>query len=96
MSRRLNTCGGDSRPLAEICDRFAGVRVLVVRAGFVHTRMTAGLPQAPFATTPQVVADATVRGIEETAHTVWVPGRLRLIFAVLRHLPRAIYRRLPL
>jgi len=30
MSRRLNTCGGDSRPLAEICDRFAGVRVLVV------------------------------------------------------------------
>jgi decaprenylphospho-beta-D-erythro-pentofuranosid-2-ulose 2-reductase len=73
-----------------------GVRVLVVRAGFVHTRMTAGLPQAPFATTPQVVADATVRGIEETAHTVWVPGRLRLIFAVLRHLPRAIYRRLPL
>jgi decaprenylphospho-beta-D-erythro-pentofuranosid-2-ulose 2-reductase len=73
-----------------------GVRVLVVRPGFVHTRMTAGLPPAPFATTPSAVADATVRGMQGTAHTVWVPGRLRVIFAVLRHLPRAIYRRLPL
>jgi hypothetical protein len=25
-----------------------------------------------------------------------VPGRLRFVFAVLRHLPRPIYRRLPL
>ncbi len=73
-----------------------GVRVLVVRPGFVHTRMTAGLPAAPFATTPDAVADATVRAVEGTAPTIWVPGRLRLIFAVLRHLPRAIYRRLPL
>jgi D-beta-D-heptose 7-phosphate kinase/D-beta-D-heptose 1-phosphate adenosyltransferase len=31
MSGRLSTCsGGESRRLAEICDRFAGVRVLVV------------------------------------------------------------------
>jgi decaprenylphospho-beta-D-erythro-pentofuranosid-2-ulose 2-reductase len=73
-----------------------GVRVLVVRPGFVHTRMTAGLQAAPFATTPEDVADATVRAMDGTAHTVWVPGRLRLIFALLRHLPRAIYRRLPL
>jgi decaprenylphospho-beta-D-erythro-pentofuranosid-2-ulose 2-reductase len=73
-----------------------GVRVLVVRPGFVHSRMTAGLEPAPFATTPEGVADATVRAMDGKAHTVWVPGRLRLIFAVLRHLPRAIYRRLPL
>ena len=74
----------------------SGVRVLVVRPGFVHTRMTAGLPAAPFATTPDAVADATVQAVGGTAPTIWVPGRLRLIFAVLRHLPRAIYRRLPL
>ncbi len=73
-----------------------GVRVLVVRPGFVHTRMTAGLPPAPFATTPEGVANATVGAMERTAHTVWVPSRLRPIFAVLRHLPRSIYRRLPL
>jgi decaprenylphospho-beta-D-erythro-pentofuranosid-2-ulose 2-reductase len=73
-----------------------GVRVLVVRPGFVKTRMTAGLPPAPFATTPQAVADATVRALAGSAGTIWVPGRLRWIFAVLRHLPRPIYRRLPL
>ncbi len=74
----------------------SGVRVLVVRPGFVKTRMTAGLPPAPFATTPEEVAEATVKGLAGRAHTIWVPGRLRPIFAVLRHLPRAIFRRLPL
>jgi decaprenylphospho-beta-D-erythro-pentofuranosid-2-ulose 2-reductase len=74
----------------------SGVRVLVVRPGFVHTRMTAALEPAPFATTADAVADATVRAVDGTAPTIWVPGRLRLVFAVLRHLPRAIYRRLAL
>jgi decaprenylphospho-beta-D-erythro-pentofuranosid-2-ulose 2-reductase len=74
----------------------SGVRVLVVRPGFVHTRMTAGLEPAPFATTPEAVADTTVRALAGRAHTVWVPGTLRLVFAVLRHLPRSLYRRLPL
>ncbi|MGO9971492.1 MAG: SDR family NAD(P)-dependent oxidoreductase [Solirubrobacteraceae bacterium] len=73
-----------------------GVRVLVVRPGFVKTRMTAGLPPAPLATTPEAVADATVRALGGSAGTIWVPARLRWIFAVLRHLPRPIYRRLPL
>lgn len=74
----------------------SGVRVLVVRPGFVKTRMTAGLRPPPFATTPEAVASATVVALSGRAGTIWVPGRLRLIFAVLRHLPRSIYRRLPL
>ena len=73
-----------------------GVRVLVVRPGFVTTRMTAGLDPAPMATTPEAVAEATVRALDGDAHTVWVPGRLRVLFAVLRHLPRAAWRRLAL
>ena len=71
-----------------------GVRVLVVRPGFVNTRMTAGLPVAPMAVTPEAVADATVDALAGHAHTVWVPGRLRYVFAVLRHLPRPLFRRL--
>jgi decaprenylphospho-beta-D-ribofuranose 2-oxidase len=74
----------------------SGVRVLVVRPGFVTTRMTAGLEPAPMATTAEAVADATVKALGTGAHTVWVPGRLRLVFTVLRHLPRAVFRRLPL
>jgi decaprenylphospho-beta-D-erythro-pentofuranosid-2-ulose 2-reductase len=73
-----------------------GVRVLVVRPGFVTTKMTDGLKPPPMATTPEAVADATVRALAGRAHTIWVPGRLRFVFAVLRHLPRAVWRRLPL
>ncbi len=74
----------------------SGVRVLVVRPGFVTTRMTAGLKPAPMATTPEAVAQATVAALDGHAHTIWVPPRLRYLFAVLRHLPRWLYRRLPL
>lgn len=73
-----------------------GVSVLVVRPGFVRTKMTAGLRPAPLATTPDVVAEAIVTGIRQGRHTVWVPGALRWVMSVLRHLPRSLFRRLPL
>jgi decaprenylphospho-beta-D-erythro-pentofuranosid-2-ulose 2-reductase len=73
-----------------------GPRVLVVRPGFVRTRMTAGLSPAPFATSAEAVADATVRALAGNANTIWVPGKLRLIFALLRLVPRRLYRKLPL
>jgi NAD(P)-dependent dehydrogenase (short-subunit alcohol dehydrogenase family) len=75
----------------------SGVRLLVVRPGFVRTRMTAGLPVAPFSTTPDAVAEATAHALRSgRAHTIWIPGVLRFVFALLRHLPRPVYRRLPL
>jgi decaprenylphospho-beta-D-erythro-pentofuranosid-2-ulose 2-reductase len=67
-----------------------------VRPGFVRTRMTEGLKSPPFATTPEAVADATVIALTGSAHTIWVPKVVRYVFAVLRHLPRPIYRWLPL
>lgn len=72
------------------------IRVLVIRPGFVVDRMTAGLRRPPFATTPEAVAEATVKALQGTAHTAWVPGILRYVFIFLRHLPRPIFRRLPL
>jgi decaprenylphospho-beta-D-erythro-pentofuranosid-2-ulose 2-reductase len=76
-------------------DAGSGVRVIVVRPGFVKTKMTAGLPSPPFATTPEAVAQATVGALGGSAHTIWVPSGLRFVFAVLRHLPRPLFRRLP-
>ncbi len=73
-----------------------GVRVLIVRPGFVHTKMTAGLDAAPLATTPDAVADAIVRGIERGSEILWVPPALRWVMSVLRHTPRAVFRKLPL
>ena len=40
-----------------------GVRVMIVRPGFVHTKMTEGMEPAPLATTPEAVADAIVTGL---------------------------------
>jgi decaprenylphospho-beta-D-erythro-pentofuranosid-2-ulose 2-reductase len=71
-----------------------GVDVLVVRPGFVRTKMTAGLPEAPFATTPEAVADEIADALARRAHTIWVPRRLRLVMAVLRLLPRPLFRQL--
>jgi len=74
----------------------SGVRVTVVRPGFVHSRMTRGMKSAPFATTPRVVGELTVAGMRKGRHTVWTPGILRYVFIVLRHVPRPVFRRLPL
>lgn len=73
-----------------------GVHVLVVRPGFVHSAMTAGLRPAPFATTPEVVAAVTVKALRARRRMVWAPPLLRLVFSVLRHVPAPVWRRLPL
>jgi decaprenylphospho-beta-D-erythro-pentofuranosid-2-ulose 2-reductase len=75
--------------------RAEGVRVMVVRPGFVRTRMTTGLPEPPLATSPAVVARQTSRGLQRHARTVWAPSGLRWVGAALRMLPRSIFRRLP-
>ena len=74
----------------------SGARVVVVRPGFVHSRMTAGMKPAPLATTPDVVAAAIARAIQRGTETVWVPAPLRIVAFVLRHLPRPVFRRLPI
>jgi len=72
-----------------------GARVLVVRPGFVRSKMTEGMKAAPFATDPGAVADAVARGLAKGSHTVWAPGVLRWVFVVMRHLPRPLWRRVP-
>lgn len=76
--------------------RPAGVHVAVVRPGFVHTRMTAGLRPAPLSSTPEQVAEVVVDAVRRRRELVWAPAPLRLVMSVLRHLPRAVFRRLPL
>ncbi|GEL18052.1 SDR family NAD(P)-dependent oxidoreductase [Pseudonocardia asaccharolytica] len=73
----------------------SGVRLLLVRPGFVIGRMTSGMAPAPFPSTPQQVADATVAALHGGRDEVWVPALLRPVFWGMRVLPRAIWRRLP-
>ena len=74
----------------------SGVRVMIVRPGFVHTKMTDGMDAAPFSTTPEAVADAIVRGLARNRETVWVPSQMRYVMSVLRHVPRPVFRKLPI
>ncbi len=73
----------------------SGVDVMVVRPGFVHTKMTAGLEPAPLSTTPELVAAAIAEGLRRGSPVVWAPAPLRWVMGVVRHLPRPLMRRLP-
>jgi short-subunit dehydrogenase len=73
----------------------SGVRLLLVRPGFVVGRMTEGMTPAPLSSTPAQVADATARALAKGRAEVWVPASLALLVFGFRLLPRAVWRRLP-
>jgi short-subunit dehydrogenase len=72
-----------------------GVRLLIVRPGFVIGRMTEGMDPAPLSSTPAQVAEATARALARGRRTVWVPWALRPLFFCMRLLPQAVWRRMP-
>jgi decaprenylphospho-beta-D-erythro-pentofuranosid-2-ulose 2-reductase len=74
----------------------SGARVLVVRPGFVRTRMTKGLAEAPMTIDPQDVAAVIVTALRKGRETVYAPGPLRFVMAGLKSLPRPVFRRLPM
>jgi decaprenylphospho-beta-D-erythro-pentofuranosid-2-ulose 2-reductase len=74
----------------------SGVRVMVVRPGFVYTKMTDGMTPAPLSVEPDAVAEAIVAGLGRGADTVWAPAPLRFVMSALRHVPRAVFRKLPI
>ncbi|MFD0152739.1 SDR family NAD(P)-dependent oxidoreductase [Streptomyces sp. NPDC055721] len=82
-----------------------GVHVMVVRPGVVGRgavgrgsvrrgsgRFGSGLPSV----TPEAVATAIELGLRRRSETVWVPGSLRMVMAAVRHVPRPLFRLLPL
>lgn len=72
-----------------------GAHVLVARPGFVHSKMTAGMEKAPFATSPEEVAEGVVAGLDRRANVIHAPKPVSAVGAVLRNLPRPLVRLLP-
>jgi decaprenylphospho-beta-D-erythro-pentofuranosid-2-ulose 2-reductase len=78
----------------------SGVDVLLVRPGFVAGRMTEGMDPAPMATTPAGVGAAVAAALDPATFqarrhgVVWVPKPLVGLAAVLRMIPRPIWRKL--
>ncbi len=71
----------------------SGASVMVVRPGFVRTRMTAGMPEAPMTVDATDVATAIVSGLRKGKHTVYAPGPLRFVMAAMKTLPRPVFRK---
>ncbi len=74
----------------------SGASVLVVRPGFVTTKMTTGMKKAPFSTDADSVAKTVERGISSDKKIVWAPSVLQWLFLVLKNLPLVVWRKLPL
>ena len=72
-----------------------GVRLLIVRPGFVIGRMTEGMTPAPLSSTPAQVAAATARALAKGRRTVWIPWALGPAAFVMRCLPQFVWRRMP-
>ena len=74
----------------------SGASVLVVRPGFVRTRMTEGMAEAPMTVGPEDVATTIVTALRKGRETVYAPGPLRFVMAGLKSLPRPVFRKLPM
>lgn len=73
----------------------SGVRLLLVRPGFVIGRMTEGMSPAPLSSTPAQVAEAAARALAGRRTEIWVPRALGALVLAFRVMPRAVWRRLP-
>jgi decaprenylphospho-beta-D-erythro-pentofuranosid-2-ulose 2-reductase len=79
-----------------------GVHVLVIRPGQVRTTTTlehwkaTGAKEAPFTVNKEDVAELAVASAARGKYLVWAPGPVRYLMAVMRHIPRPIFRKLPI
>jgi decaprenylphospho-beta-D-erythro-pentofuranosid-2-ulose 2-reductase len=63
------------------------------RCVVVHTHMTEGMKPAPFATTPDKIADTVINGLQKNKEIIWAPSIMMPMFLTLRHLPRFLWRK---
>ncbi|WP_040832834.1 decaprenylphospho-beta-D-erythro-pentofuranosid-2-ulose 2-reductase [Nocardia brevicatena] len=73
-----------------------GVRVLVVRPGQVRTRFSAHVKEAPLTVDKEEVAALAISASQKGKEIIWAPGAFRFVMMILRHIPRPIFRRLPI
>lgn len=70
-----------------------GVDVLVVRPGFVRSRMTDGMAEAPFATDPTAVGADVAEAWRKQKTLVYSPAILRAVMGTMKSLPRPVFRK---
>ena len=72
-----------------------GVDVLVIRPGQVRTRMSAHVKEAPLTINKDEVARIAVKKSGAGKGAVFAPAAFGGVMAVLTHVPRPVFRKLP-
>src|SRR5699024_10556432 len=72
-----------------------GVDVLLIRPGQVRTRMSAHVDEAPLTINKDEVARIAVKNSGRDKGAVFAPAAFGGVMAVLTHVPRPIFRKLP-
>ncbi|MFI6167827.1 decaprenylphospho-beta-D-erythro-pentofuranosid-2-ulose 2-reductase [Nocardia sp. NPDC051052] len=73
-----------------------GPRVLVIRPGMVRTKFSAHVKEAPMTVDKEDIAVLAVSAAQKGKELVWAPGAFRYVMMILRHIPRPIFRKLPI
>lgn len=72
----------------------SGAHVMTVKPGPVDTAMTWGLGKMPFMTTPEVVAQDILKGIDKRRNVIYSAGIWRLVMMVIRSIPEPIFKKM--
>lgn len=102
-ARRANYVYGSTKAgLDAFCqglmDRLHGspLHLILARPGFVVGSMTEGMKPAVMSVAPDRVAEAVVDAARRgRSATVWIPRRLAVLAAVMRVVPRPVWRHMP-
>ncbi|SNT27688.1 decaprenylphospho-beta-D-erythro-pentofuranosid-2-ulose 2-reductase [Rhodococcoides kyotonense] len=73
-----------------------GPRVTVIRPGMVRTKFSAHVKEAPLTVDKEDIAALAVAASQKGKDLVWAPGPFRFVMMILRHVPRPIFRKLPI
>ena len=71
-----------------------GVSVSILRPGFVRTRMTKFLPEAPFTVNAEAVAKVSVKLLKSGELVGYAPSVLKWVALVFKYLPQGIFRKI--
>ncbi len=73
-----------------------GVSITTVKAGFMDTAMTYGLPGMFLVASPEACARACLAAAAKRRDTIYFPSFWRLVMAAIRTIPEPVFKRLDL
>lgn len=74
----------------------SGVKVLLVKPGFVDSPMTADFDKGPLWAQPETIAEGIVKGIDKGKHEIYLPFFWRYIMCLIKVIPERVFIKLSL